>query len=168
VYKGGITVTDNAIVNLAPGVYIVDGGGLVVSLNGSIRGTGVLVYNTAGGTSLLGVILNALTQAGGVINISGNGAINLTPPTDGTYQGINFFQDRQNLQPITITGNGSIRITGTGYAPAATVTLTGSSTTTGDVLGGFIANGVVVTGNSSFAIVQGAVRARVPEIGLVE
>jgi hypothetical protein len=169
VYQGGISISGGSV-NLAPGIYILNGGGLSVSGNGSLFGTGVMIYLTGGSSPLAGGLLNPLLSPvlGGSISINGNGAINLTPPGDGTYQGINIFQDRQNTQPINITGNGSISITGTGYAPAATLQLTGSSNTTGDVLGGFIVNQATVSGSAAFSIVQGAVRPRVPEIGLVE
>jgi len=71
-----ISVSGNAKLTLNPGVYILAGGGLTVSGNASISGSGVTLYNTE----------SAFPSAGGTyggITLSGNGTFNLTAPTSG-------------------------------------------------------------------------------------
>jgi hypothetical protein len=155
IYDGGININGSASVTLAPGVYVLNGGGLTVSSGASLTGNGVVLYNTGG-------------SSGGSINISG-GIMNLTPPTSGPYQGISVFQDRSLSNAVQISGNGSTQITGTVYAPAAAIQLSGNGTSNADVLGGaYIASSLVVSGSASFSINQGSNRPRVPETGLVE
>jgi hypothetical protein len=155
VYQGGISVSSNGSLTLAAGIYILDGGGLQVSGNGSISGDGVMIYNTGG------------ASAGG-INISGNGNIHLTAPTSGVYQGISIFQDRNATGALQLSGNGSVQVTGTVYAPAATIQLSGNASTGSTVGGSFIALRVSASGNGHFTVQQGSNRPRVPDIQLVE
>ena len=58
-----ITVSGNASLTMNAGVYIIEGGGLTVSGNASIKGSGVMIYNTSnsGGSY-------------GSITLSGNGS----------------------------------------------------------------------------------------------
>jgi hypothetical protein len=156
VYRGGISISGNAAVTLAPGVYILDGGGLQVSGNASLTGNGVLLYNTGG-------------SAAGSITLGGNGTITLTPLTTGPYAGISIFQDRNVNQPVQISGNGTLQLTGTVYAAAATIQLSGNGATAASTVGGgFIASQVQASGNGYFRVSQGSNRPRVPDIHLAE
>ena len=155
VYNGGINVSGNTSLTMAPGVYILNGGGLQVSGNASLSGSQVLIYNT-GGTSA------------GSISVSGNGCLALTPPTSGTYQGISILQDRTLNNPIGIAGDGTIQLTGTVYAPAATVQLSGNAASGNITGGGYVVSSMQVSGNSNFVIDHGNNRPLVPEIGMVE
>jgi PKD domain len=106
-----ITISGNAALTMCAGTYIIEGGGLTVSGNASISGTGITIFNagsrypTTGGTY-------------GSITLSGNGSYNLSPPTSGTYAGIVIFQSRDNSKALTISGNAS-GMTGMVYAPAS-------------------------------------------------
>src|ERR1700730_4257677 len=73
-YVDGITVSGSNSATLQPGTYYLTGGGLTVSGNATITGTGVLLYITGltGGNPM-------------AVNISGNAVVTLTPPTSGTY-----------------------------------------------------------------------------------
>ena len=103
-----ITVSGNAKLTMTGGVYIVEGGGVTVSGNASITGSGITVYNTgnAGGTY-------------GSITVSGNGTVTLAAPTSGTYAGIVIFQDRKDSRALSASGNATLTLSGTIYAPAA-------------------------------------------------
>jgi Flp pilus assembly protein TadG len=155
VYQGGISISGTGSVALAPGIYILNGGGLQVSGNGSLSGSGVMIYNTGGSSA-------------GAINISGNGTINLTPPTSGPYQGISIFQDRSVTQTVQLSGNGSVQVTGAVYAAAATIQLSGNASSGSTVGGGFIAARVTASGNGQFTVQQGTNRPRIPDVELVE
>jgi hypothetical protein len=90
---------------------------------------------------------------------STTGSVALTPPTQGTYQGVVAFQDRTSSAPNSITGNGNINITGTIYTPASTITVTANSnnkTASGapvDNVGSqIIANSMNVSGTGTFQV----------------
>jgi hypothetical protein len=111
VYTGPIRVEGNASVTLQPGIYILRGG-LLVSGNARVRGDGVLLYNENGRIE---------------VQVQGNGELRLSAPTRGTYQGITIFQSRSNTEPLWFSGNASLRISGTIYAPKGLVHFGGNA-----------------------------------------
>ena len=157
IYRGGITLSGNSTTTLQPGIYVMQGG-LSVSGNAKLTGTSVLIYNTYTDANPMGAM-----------SVAGNGAINLSAATSGTYQGIVFFQDRNSDLGVSITGNGSTQVGGIFYAPAATVSISGNGSSTSNVLGGgILANKIAVSGNSSFTIDGGSNLPQIPQINLVE
>jgi hypothetical protein len=136
-YIGGIASSGNASIILMPGIYYLDGGGLSMSGNGSISGSGVMIYNDPKG--------------GGTINLSGNGSLNLTAPTTGLYQGIVIFQARNaGNVPLTITGNGGSNSIGTIYAPSSPVELSGNGNA--NIASQFICDTMTITGNGEITV----------------
>jgi Putative Flp pilus-assembly TadE/G-like len=115
-YCGGITVananTGNIIFN--PGLYVLDGTGLVVPAGNptNLSGNGVTFYITNGGSA----------------HINGTGNVTLTAPTTspspGIPPGVLFYQDRSDTQTASIDGN--INLTGASYFPSAALTLGGT------------------------------------------
>lgn len=92
---GGSGVKDY---ELRPGIYVLRDGMKVT--NGSITGSGVLIYNEIGNVKITGA------------------ALDVTPPTSGTYSGILFFQARSNTSQFEIVGNAALAsLAGTIYAP---------------------------------------------------
>ncbi len=127
IYYGGISISGNARVNLRddsgqPGIYVMAGGGLSVTGNGQLNGDNVFIYNTIDTTNPFG--------AGdyGSIDLTGNGNVHLTPPTSGPYEGLLFFQDRNNNKPFKVAGNGELDDVeqGTLYFPSAACEFTGN------------------------------------------
>lgn len=115
VYKGGISVSGTGSLNLAPGIYYMDGGGFSFSGQGSLKGLGVMIYNAPGNGNADGV------------SVTGQGSMILSGPTGGVYKGITFFQDRKS----TVTGNvegtgGATEITGTFYFAGALLKVSGN------------------------------------------
>jgi hypothetical protein len=155
VYQGGIQISGKANVTLQPGVYILQGGGLVVAGQSSLTGNGVMIYNTG---------------PGGVadpIQIGSTGPVNLTPPTSGTYTGISIFQDRRSTAAIQLTGGATFNLSGMVYAAGATALLSGNAA--GNIIGGgYVCKGMEVSGNGSIRIDPGGTRPRVPDVGLSE
>ena len=84
------------------------GGGFVVDSSATAIGLGVMVYNTT-----------SSTYAAGPISVTSVGKVTLVAPTSGTYQGINFFQNRSMTNPVSLTGSGLAAITGVVYAASA-------------------------------------------------
>src|SRR5262249_31757218 len=107
-YNGGINLSRQAILTLMPRLYYLQGGGLTLSGPASLVGSGVTIYNAPGGA-----------KTGDAISITGNGTVNLTPPTSGTYKGIAIFQDRTATSTVKIAGNGLVVIGGVIYAARA-------------------------------------------------
>ena len=111
-YPNGIRMTSGSI-HLEPGIYAVGGGaslnperGLILS-GGTISGSGVMFY-----------ITKSLTGIDGRLNIGGNTLVNLTAPTEGTYEGISFFQDRANTRDGLVIGTAdSFQVDGVLYFP---------------------------------------------------
>jgi Bacterial Ig-like domain (group 3)/Matrixin len=133
-----INVSGNAKLTLNPGVYILAGGGLTVSGNASVSGSGVTLYNTE----------SAFPSAGGTyggITLSGNGTFNLTAPTSGPYAGVVLFQARTNTRAIALRGNAAEGLGGTVYAPAALLYLSGNASLAGPV----VVNELSLTGNAA-------------------
>jgi hypothetical protein len=134
-YKGGISISapSPGLVTLMPGIYYMQGGGFSTSGGIDLTGSGVMIYN-------------APAHSSEQVKLTGSGNLTLSPPTSGTYKGIAIFQDRTSTAIVAITGNGSMNLTGTIYAPKAEVDLTGNggSNVTGSQI---IANNMTVTGN---------------------
>jgi hypothetical protein len=105
-----ITESGTAHLTIAPGTEVITTGGISVSGGASVSGTGVLLYN-----------------AGGGIAVSGNATLNLSAATSGPYAGLVIFQSRTDTQALNFSGNGVGSLSGTVYAPAAQVNLSGNA-----------------------------------------
>jgi hypothetical protein len=116
VYNGGIKVTGQGNVTLMPGIYYMQGGGFSYTGQGNLNAQGVMIFNEPQSNS-------------DVVNVTGSGAVNWTPPTNGIYQGLSIFQDRAATATVTISGGGSMYITGTFYAAGALMNIQGSGVT---------------------------------------
>jgi hypothetical protein len=117
-----ITVLGNALLTMNPGVYIIAGGGFFVGGNGTVRGSGVMIYNAG----------SSFPSAGGNfhrVSVFGNAKVLLTAPTTGPYAGILIFQARDNTRALSVSGNSFLGLLGTIYAPAAALYLRGNSRT---------------------------------------
>ena len=117
VYCGGIQI-GSATVNFAPGMYVINGGGLQISsTNAAVNGSGVTFYNTSHGYSF------------GPLTIAGNASVNLSAPTSGTYKGVLFYQDRniQSSASSAIGGGSAEQFAGTLYMPSAQLSFAGGT-----------------------------------------
>jgi hypothetical protein len=112
-YVGGIKISGQAQVTLAPGIYYLQGGGFSVAGQASVTGTDVMLYNAA-------------EKSTDNISFSGQGKVGLTGLAGGIYQGIAIFQERHSSAAITMSGNGNVNIVGTVYAAAAAIKLSGN------------------------------------------
>jgi hypothetical protein len=157
VYRGGIVLNTDANVIFSPGIYYLDGGGLTISGNGSVTGTGIMIYNAPKSTS-------------DQIVLSGNGSLNISPMTTGIYQGISIFQDRNSTAEVDISGNGGVggitsSVTGTVYAANALVYVQGNGSLNGSQL---VSRTIKASANGGFNMNFGGPTAKTRWIGLVE
>ncbi len=133
-----IKASGKASLTLNPGVYLIEGGGLTVTGNASITGTGVMIYNTSSNYP-------SSTGSYGGITLSGNGTFTLSAPTSGPYAGIVIFQPSANTRAISLSGNAASGLTGTIYAPAALVYVGGNA----NVSGALVVNELSLSGNGA-------------------
>jgi len=108
-YFGGLHFSGKTAVTLAPGVYVMKGGGFSVSGLASVTGSNV-------------VIINIPVCPFDRISVSGLGVLILSAPTSGPYQGVAVFQASCN--PVAFSCLASVRIAGVVYTPAAPVCIT--------------------------------------------
>jgi hypothetical protein len=66
----------------------------------------------------------------GSVTIGASGIVRITAPTTGPFAGMAFFMGRTNSSNFRVDGAGMINVRGTIYAPAATVVVAGSGTST--------------------------------------
>jgi hypothetical protein len=124
VYCDGICINGTAQVTFAPGVYVLNGGGLKIT-GGTVNGTGVTFFNTA--TS---------GHTPGSVDISGGPTGALSAPTSGAMGAILFFGDRTvswsgSSANNTINGGGTLTLEGTLYFPTTNLTFAGNNSPTG-------------------------------------
>ena len=118
-YCGGINLTGGTI-TLSPGTYYLVGGGLNVSANATVTGSGVTFFNTAG---------NGYSYE--PINLIGSSNTNISAPVDAgnSLAGILIFQDRSirnnTAQNIVDASNGQV-FTGTLYFPTTALKYRGA------------------------------------------
>ncbi|MGH7973649.1 MAG: hypothetical protein ACREIC_33445, partial [Limisphaerales bacterium] len=141
-YFGGIKITGNAIVNFSPGTYVLGGGGLTVTSNSTLSGTGVTFYNSS-----------ATGYAYAPIALTGNETANLSAPTSGTFEGLLFFQDPSiavGSPGITVIGNSSSTFDGIVYSPNTVINYFGNSSGSGYTI--LVGYKIAITGDSAFTI----------------
>lgn len=111
--------------NLAPGIYYIDGskgGGFSVGSQGTLNGTGVTIILTSVDASF-----NPASIA--VADINGGATLSLTATTTGTYAGVLLYQDRRALDIATnqVNGNALSTLQGGLYFPGQLVSFTGNA-----------------------------------------
>jgi hypothetical protein len=135
-YVGGIGISGGTV-TMAPGIYYMDAGGFSMS-NGTLTGTGVMIYNAP------------TPGSGQKVTLTG-GTWDLTAPTSGTYTGMVIFQSRDaGKVPIAITGPGTCNLIGAVYAKSSEVDVTGAGGATIGSL--FVSDTLKVTGAGPFSV----------------
>ncbi len=145
IYCGGLRVgnTGSVTFNLAPGTYIMAGGGFNLGSQGKVSATGVTIYNSKG--SGWGCAGNAGTSP---VLIDGQAVLTMTAPTSGALAGIAFFEDR-TLSGLNnrIVGGGGTTIDGSLYFKNSPLLFSGNSSSTGYMV--IVVNTLTITGNST-------------------
>jgi hypothetical protein len=134
------------VLNLKPGMYILNGGGLNNTHSGTINC--IPFGGVPAGVTFFLTGQNGYTMAG--MQLVGNSVSNLTATASGTYQGILFYQDRGSAAYATandLSNSATLTATGTFYFPSTALALTGN-VTTGTI--GIVANTLSIVGSSTF------------------
>ncbi len=113
VYCKGLAFTNDAMVTMNPGVYIIDRGSFNVGGAVQLTGTGVTI-----------VLTKSTGSSYATITIGNGAQVTLTAPTSGALAGLVFFGDRN--APLSNSSNfgggANFNITGSIYLPSQTVT----------------------------------------------
>jgi Flp pilus assembly protein TadG len=104
IYCGGISVSSNADVAFDPGTYVIKDGAFNANSNATLAGTEVFFY---------------LTGATSLIDFDSNSDVSFTAPNGGDYEGVLFFQDRDDGGVHRFDSNSSNSFTGVIYLPNA-------------------------------------------------
>ena len=136
-----ISASANVTVTMQPGIYVIKGGGIDLSGNATINGSGVMIYNTGSDYNVNTGLPDsgdgsAAPPAGGgatfgALSISGNGSLKLTAYNNAAspFDGMLFYQRRLNTQTIDLSGNAALdSMLGTVYAKYAELNLSGNGT----------------------------------------
>lgn len=173
-----IRISGNANAVFNPGIYIITGGGMSLTGNGNVSGSGVLIYNTGSDFNVYTGLPDAAdannppppsdsTQFDNV-TLSGNGQVRFTPIDDPSspFDGLGFYQRRWNTKEMSITGNGNIgAFSGTLYAKWAGMALSGN----GRFAAQFIVRDVALSGNGDITVdATGQKLVQVKQAQLVE
>ena len=122
-FYGAQNLNGNGTCTLAPGLYVFTD---PLTLGGSekLSGTGVTLYFTCGVAGTIGSC-GSDAQPG---SLQASNALNLSAPTSGALKGLVIAYDRSNTGTITFQGSiASSLVTGTVYAPAATMVVQGNA-----------------------------------------
>ncbi len=148
-YCNGIAVSGTANVTLAPGTYILMGGGLHVSGSSQLKGQGTIVLTQGLGYSY------------GPLIISDNALLNLQALKSGDYPGILFFQDRSlgtAIAPSVINGSRNSKLEGILYFPTSNLTWSGSAAGAQGAYLAIVADTVNITGSATIASNYGSLQ----------
>ena len=134
VYQGGIDISCDAVVTMNPGIYYIQAGAFTQQGQSSLLGKGVMIYAEQN------------------VSITGSGSVQLSAPTDGTYDGICIFQSRTvDGVGVKLKGGANMRVTGSVYTANGIGEIAGIAD--GAILGSqWITKQLSITGNGSLLI----------------
>jgi hypothetical protein len=105
--------------------------------NATLSGSGVMIYN----------------QTGDNLNFQNAGAVNLSPPTSGTYRGIVLYQPRTSTTQIHLHSNNNLTLNGTLYAQNGSFSINSGGSNGTWTIGNCIAQSLQCGANSGCQVV---------------
>ncbi|GAO37967.1 hypothetical protein SCH01S_01_01300 [Sphingomonas changbaiensis NBRC 104936] len=138
---GGVDI--KGTLTLGAGIYYVDGSTFSVGSQGKIVGQNVTIILTSKDAATKPATIATVTMNGGA-------EINLSAPSDGTYQGLIFYQDRRAADGSAnkVNGNTNSFYQGALYFPKQQVTFNGTAGMSTDCMQ-IVGRRVEFLGNSS-------------------
>ena len=112
-YSGGLTINNNQVVSLDPGVYVIKGGTLTFNGGSVVTGSGVTFVLTNGAS----------------FKWNGTSTVRFTAPTSGAFSGVVVYSDgttTSNPQGLTINGTSTTYFGGAIVAPGEGVKFAGT------------------------------------------
>jgi hypothetical protein len=129
-YCNGIKLSGSPSIKFKPGIYYIENGFEITSTP-VLEGSEVMFF-----------------IASGQLKITGGANINLSAPTNGTYEGILFYQKRSNTSDVTLTGGSAMNLNGVIYAFAADLDYSGGSCSSSPPKTMLVADTIEFGGNS--------------------
>ena len=150
-YKGGLSLSGQGTVRMAPGVYTIDSGNFSTGSQVTVIGEGVTIILTSSTVALL-------PDTVGNVDIAAGSNVRLTAPTASAtgdaamYKGVLIYQDRRASTSGTskINGNTNLFLQGSIYMPRREVLMDGGGSAGTSCLQ-LVARLVTFVGNSSVA-----------------
>ena len=128
-YIGGISTSQSCTVLMAPGVYILKGGGFNNNSGGNVtsQAGGVFIFNTH-------TNYPAAKGSGtcGALRVQSSGGFDLTAMSTGQYKGMAYYQDINCTNALSVQSSGNFNFHGTLYAPSAAINVQSSGNMTVD------------------------------------
>jgi hypothetical protein len=119
-----VSLSGNGTCTLAPGLYVFTD---TFTIGGSraVAGAGVTLYFTCG---ISGVRASSCSgdSSPGTIDASGGNGINISAPASGALAGMAMIFDRDNTATLSLQGGSGNAVSGTIYAPAASMAMGGN------------------------------------------
>ena len=143
VYCGGLTIL-NSSVEFLPGNYIIKNGDLNFQTQAQLVGDNVVFILTGDNPADIGSL-----------DINSNAQLQFTPPDDGDFAGIMFFQDRDALPGINrIRGQSQLQTDGAFYFPSQDLQISGDTQiqVSSGSCGGFVADTLSLVGGVQIQI----------------
>ena len=134
-FCNGLTLRGD--VNMAPGIYFIEGGDFRINAGTNVLGDGVVIY-----------------LADGVeMDFNGSAHIDLSAPTSGPYAGILVFGSRDaTTMSHKINGDAGVIVDGAIYTPASHLDILGSAGTSAISCTQMIGNTLAFSGNGAINI----------------
>ena len=143
--NGGINISGNAKLDIAPGTYFLNNSSLSVSGNGSLTCSACV----AGGAGVTFVLMGS---SPGTVQISGNAPVTLSAPTANNYNsgldGVAIYEAPNDTGTNVLAGNGSITLQGALYSPGAALSISGNGVSGSATCSVYIANTITLSGNA--------------------
>ncbi|MEE8258164.1 MAG: pilus assembly protein TadG-related protein, partial [Sphingomonadales bacterium] len=117
VYCKQVSITTSGTVTFEPGIYIFDGAGISITGTGQVIGLGVFFFFTEN------------TTQSDNFDIAAQSTVTFAAPTDGIYNGVFFYQDRDVAASINhnFTGGVTMDIDGIIYAANQDINYSGGA-----------------------------------------
>jgi len=129
-YWGGIQIKSSANVTMAPGLYVMAGGGFEASGGATLTGNGVTIFNTS----------SSGTANFKKVKLTASNVV-LSPMTSGPYSNLLIFNNRNNSNGVDLSpGNGINGLSGTVYSAKfdSVVKISASGTANIQIIAGMI------------------------------
>jgi hypothetical protein len=150
-YSGGMSVGQNARVDLTPGVYYVTEGDFSIASSATVT---CRSCSGANGVTIILTSTGASPAAIGNVQIASGATVTLRAPSSGTFSGLLFAQDplatpaSGNAPDNVLAGGSTMNLTGLLYFPTTKVRFRGNPSATCTLL---IASRVLTNGTAGFA-----------------
>jgi len=118
VYCNGFSINGGAQATLNPGVYIIDRGSFSINGGTTLSGNGVTI-----------ILTSSTGNNYATASINGGANVTLSAPTNGTYSGLAFYQDRSapDNTASSFNGGSTMNITGALYFPTGALSFNGGN-----------------------------------------